>query len=38
MRIIALGGAGDMGSRAVEELAEAEGVEQVLHRPGYRPA
>ena len=29
MKIIALGGAGDMGSRAVEELAEAEGVEQV---------
>ena len=29
MKIIVLGGAGDMGSRAVEELAEAEGVEQV---------
>ena len=29
MKIIVLGGAGDMGSRAVEELAEAEGIEQV---------
>jgi lysine 6-dehydrogenase len=29
MRIIVLGGAGDMGSRAVEDLAVAEGVEQV---------
>ena len=29
MKIIVLGGAGDMGSRAVEELAKAEGVEQV---------
>lgn len=29
MRVIVLGGAGDMGSRAVEELAEAEDVEQV---------
>ncbi|MBA7620712.1 Lysine 6-dehydrogenase [subsurface metagenome] len=29
MKIIVLGGAGDMGSRAVEELVEAEGVEQV---------
>ena len=29
MKIIVLGGAGDMGSRAVEELAAAEGIEQV---------
>ena len=29
MKIIVLGGAGDMGSRAVEELAEAEGIDQV---------
>ncbi|MGB2799283.1 MAG: saccharopine dehydrogenase NADP-binding domain-containing protein, partial [Dehalococcoidia bacterium] len=29
MKIIVLGGAGDMGSRAVEELAKTEGVEQV---------
>ncbi len=29
MKIIVLGGAGDMGSRAVEVLAEAEGVKQV---------
>lgn len=29
MKIIVLGGAGDMGSRAVEALAKAEGVEQV---------
>ncbi len=29
MKIIVLGGAGDMGSRAVEELAQAEGIEQV---------
>ncbi len=29
MRIIVLGGAGDMGSRAVEDLAVSEGVEQV---------
>lgn len=29
MRIIVLGGAGDMGSRAVEELARAEGVDKV---------
>ncbi len=29
MRIIVLGGAGDMGSRAVEDLAASEGVDQV---------
>ena len=29
MRIIVLGGAGDMGSRAVEDLAVSEGVDQV---------
>jgi saccharopine dehydrogenase-like NADP-dependent oxidoreductase len=29
MRIIVMGGAGDMGSRAVEMLADAEGVKQV---------
>jgi lysine 6-dehydrogenase len=29
MKIIVLGGAGDMGSRAVEDLATAEGVERV---------
>ena len=29
MRIIVLGGAGDMGSRAVEDLAQAQGIEQV---------
>ena len=29
MKIIVLGGAGDMGSRAVEELAIAEGIDQV---------
>jgi len=29
MKIIVLGGAGDMGSRAVEDLAQAEGIEQV---------
>ena len=29
MKIYVLGGAGDVGSRAVEELAGAEGVEQV---------
>ncbi|NIM52309.1 MAG: NmrA family NAD(P)-binding protein, partial [Gemmatimonadales bacterium] len=29
MRIIVFGGAGDMGSRAVEDLADASGVDQV---------
>ena len=29
MKIIVLGGAGDMGSRAVEELADADGIDQV---------
>jgi len=29
MKIVVMGGAGDMGSRAVEELAQAEGIEQV---------
>jgi lysine 6-dehydrogenase len=29
MKIVVMGGAGDMGSRAVEELAQAGGVEQV---------
>jgi saccharopine dehydrogenase-like NADP-dependent oxidoreductase len=29
MKIVVLGGAGDMGSRVVEDLAQAEGIEQV---------
>jgi len=38
MRIIVFGGAGDMGSRAVEDLAAEEGVEKVTIADRDRPA
>ena len=37
MKVIVFGGAGDMGSRAVIDLAERERIERVHHcRPEYR--